>query len=374
MSPIWSTVLADRAQLYIDALHAGDVRRCQVFRRELADREGLLRPLPVDDVVAAKARSEVARRVKWCMPERLPREPGVYVIADGTAGDPEASPADAAVYVGCAKSIHDRFHRTDFGHLTTNSTRSASIISSGCYRLGVVELSAPSWDDELNTLIARQEVWWYQVLAIAGFDVVNQVGNLGRTSDAETQLLVGCRIDGTGLRMYRSQQEAARVLRVDQGTVGCILRGLQTQSRGHTYRPATAAETAAWLAGDDDAVAALLHGQADSSWDGPRLRWRSGRLSDSDVTRLAAAAKGGYDKGRASGYRGVTATPGHAGQWTAYYCYDAERRSRWRPVGRRFASPLEAAWARERFLDSHPDLAVMNQRNHALPTLQPTLE
>ena len=330
-------------------------------------RQGLLDAAAAlaGEVSVDQARAALGR-LRPTDPASLPTGAGVYLISN----DRRLGGNGADSYVGCAKALHARFWREDFGHLVANSTRSQLVIGRPPFFVFVLEeVTEPGLMAEmLNPRIARLEVSWFVLLAGLGLSMVNSVGNLGRTSDGETQHIVAWDMDADHYRLLPSQQDTARLLGIAQGALSKVVRAEQNQTNGHVFRPATADEIAAGPDGFDAFVRARPPDVAWRSGQGyrNRLLWGDGPLRAEDAARLQKRRrKGQYDTSKRSGFVGVSRTSGRPGCWRALYIPDPARRNNTRALGYAFPSPESAASAREAHLDAHPELRGWNKSNAA---------
>jgi hypothetical protein len=205
---------ARRAHEVADALCAaseqGDASQAVAHRAAVLSVGTSLRAaLPTARVQAALARFTPTA------PEALPRGPGLYLITNDARLGGDGSDS----YVGCAKALHARFWREDFGHLVANSTRSHLIIARPPFSIILLETLPETGllAEQLNPRIARLEVAWFILLRGLGLEMVNSVGNLGRTSDGETQHIVAWDMDRDQYKLFGSQQDTARALSIPQG-------------------------------------------------------------------------------------------------------------------------------------------------------------
>lgn len=359
--------LAERAAA---AICAGDGPAIAAARAHLHEWD--LTPPP-----AALTVCDVRARLQPCPADELAPTSGIYLITC----DPLLSAAPAAAtsgpspasYVGLAKDLHSRFHNPTFGHLSAgNHTRSQTVLTSPGAFIAVLDEVEPALGEqlcggELSLHLATREIFWWLVLRQCGLPVVNAVSALGATSDHEGVAVAVTRVRDGRVRVYARQADAFRSLRVKHGPAAAALCGFQSQSEGYAFRVATIQERQLVSAGWSSPQTL---GSPGAWWDGGQLRWDSGCIGETDLAQLRARKRPArYRKDAASGFRGVTTGHRHPGLWTAYVVTDPARRSHWSAVGRRFASDVEAAQAREAHLDAHPELAAINTRN-VLPAAQ----
>jgi hypothetical protein len=301
-------------------------------------------------------------------PHDLPREAGVYVITsdtnltDGVTG--------SRTYIGCSKDILMRFTNPTIGHLNgDNGTRSAQVFADGPHVISVVYVSTEVRTDRLvDDLVAAEALWWMLSVA-ASSTVVNASSSIGAMSERAGAWVVGAELTSSRTVIARGPSEMLRVVGrpegLDPGLIGTVASGYQNSSHGWTFRWATEVEVAV---AEREGPGAMTFGPVEASWDGELLCWTGGTLDNTSRKRLAARRRGSYSKANKTPYAYVVRLPdtkdGQA-RYGAYYATspDSAKRSRTTYVGRRYATPLEAARARELFLDAHPDLSELNERN-----------
>lgn len=345
------------AESYVAALDDADGPGLVELRHRLAEVDRHR-----SEAVREALKALVRRSLRPVDPAELPTHAAVYLISADAAFVADAH-GDAS-YVGIAKDTHARFHRPDFGHLTQNSTRSRAVLDQDGWQVGLLEEHPGLADTDANALLARREVFWFCVLRAAGARTVNQVANLAKTSDAEELPVVALELVTGKARVFRSQSEAQRVLKLPAGRVAPVVCGWQRQNGGFTFRTATPRE--AERIGDGWFDGTELTGDAVVERRGRRLRWSAGPLPEPTRAALAATVKGTYCPTRRSGLRGVSP---HADgvSWVARYVFDAERRNAPRYLPGKYPTAEGAARAREAFLDANPQFAVLNQRNDVTP-------